>query len=418
MSTTPSLENSLATNDPGDETQRNFRYQYGYGVILLIAGATKSRPYKAVWCEHHEDLLAERIDDNIEAYQIKTRRPENGDWDLKDEEIIHCLKRFVNLESKYTGRFIKFAIVSNAEFMSCAVGILDKKRLKKSPVRFFEAIRNASSPDDIAPDFIDVFESFCATFPANKEKLFNVFKKVELIKGPPRDNFETDISHNHLATCEGCDRMSPASLNKIRDEIIQRVFQASSLSAVNVEEHLHDRLLASPFVIAAKRLSIDVVKECITQSSEMIFRYQSVDGTIDLNNTNPVKTILKQKLEKGNLEGIERTMNRRTISAERRLLERGYDLGERSPELLSQLESIVQGECDEAALEALSEIGSMDSPDFGVLMYNKVSARLKDIAQNRPAMVWDEPYETLIGIAGLLTENCSVWWSKKFIIAV
>jgi hypothetical protein len=35
----PSPEQILDHKDPGDETQRNFRYQNGYGAILLIASA-------------------------------------------------------------------------------------------------------------------------------------------------------------------------------------------------------------------------------------------------------------------------------------------------------------------------------------------------------------------------------------------
>lgn len=68
----------LDETDPGDETQRNFRYQHAYGVILLIAGAASVEPYSAVWCEHHEDVLAERVDGSYDAYQIKTRQPERG----------------------------------------------------------------------------------------------------------------------------------------------------------------------------------------------------------------------------------------------------------------------------------------------------------------------------------------------------
>lgn len=46
-------------------------------------------------------------------------------------------------------------------------------------------------------------------------------------------------------------------------------------------------------------------------------------------------------------------------------------------------------------------------------MLDDVFRRLKKKAEN-PSMVYNEPYETLIGIAGLLTGECMVWWSEQF----
>ena len=68
----------VQSNDPGDETQRNFRYQNAYGVILLIAAGRGAKPYQSIWCEYHEDLLAECQDGTLDVYQIKTRKPEEG----------------------------------------------------------------------------------------------------------------------------------------------------------------------------------------------------------------------------------------------------------------------------------------------------------------------------------------------------
>ena len=61
-------------DDPGDETQRNFRYQHAYGVLLLAACLSGQRHYTALWCEHHEDYLTEIGDGSFDAWQIKTRR--------------------------------------------------------------------------------------------------------------------------------------------------------------------------------------------------------------------------------------------------------------------------------------------------------------------------------------------------------
>lgn len=71
----PARLNKTASGDPGDETERNFRYQHQYGVVLLAAVRRGTLNYIALYCEHHEDFLAERPDGLFDGYQIKTSRP-------------------------------------------------------------------------------------------------------------------------------------------------------------------------------------------------------------------------------------------------------------------------------------------------------------------------------------------------------
>ncbi len=94
----------MDTDDVGDSTQRNFRYQHAYGVILLIGAALKKLPYIAIWCEHHEDILAEREDGRWDGFQVKTRKPELGEWDLNDNELCSAIDHLARLESKFSGR--------------------------------------------------------------------------------------------------------------------------------------------------------------------------------------------------------------------------------------------------------------------------------------------------------------------------
>src|SRR5262249_10225295 len=81
-------------SDPGDATSRNFRYQFTYGALLLLAAHRGLRAYECIWCEHHDDFLAQRLDGRFDAYQIKTKRPERGGWTTRDVELIKSIKRF------------------------------------------------------------------------------------------------------------------------------------------------------------------------------------------------------------------------------------------------------------------------------------------------------------------------------------
>ena len=75
---------AIDTEDPGDETQRNFRYQHAYGVILLVRAHLGTLPYVAIWCEQHEDFLGERTDGRYDGWQIKTRGSYRPRWRLTD----------------------------------------------------------------------------------------------------------------------------------------------------------------------------------------------------------------------------------------------------------------------------------------------------------------------------------------------
>jgi Cap4, dsDNA endonuclease domain len=103
------------TKDPGDSTQQNFRYQHCYGVMLLIAAKVGKRPYVALWCEQHEDFLAERTDKKFDGFQIKTSRPENGAWRLGDREFKRALERFTDLVAEYGVCLEDLYFVSNTE---------------------------------------------------------------------------------------------------------------------------------------------------------------------------------------------------------------------------------------------------------------------------------------------------------------
>ena len=66
---------------------RNYRYQHSYGVMLLASACRGERPYAAIWCERHEDILAERVDGRFDAWQVKTCRPIIGRLDKQKPRL-------------------------------------------------------------------------------------------------------------------------------------------------------------------------------------------------------------------------------------------------------------------------------------------------------------------------------------------
>lgn len=259
-----------AIGDPGDETQRNFRYQHAYGVILLVAGAVGTHPYEAIWCEHHEDLLAERVDNTYDAYQVKTRRPELGAWKLTDDAISHSIGRFVQLEGLFGGLINTFVIVSNTEFATCRLDIKDVEELKRSPIRVLEAIHASAGHQVLTAPFSESITRLAKVCSCTPEKLYEVLKRTQLVKGPSKEGFDTDVAHLHLPQMAACRQMVPAALNSLRDELIQKVYGASSLQIENPLEHLYLTAGSTHPRIMAKRVDVAIVGECLCSTPQKL----------------------------------------------------------------------------------------------------------------------------------------------------
>lgn len=401
--------NVSALNDTGDETQRNFRYQHAYGVILLIGAAANNLPYDAVYAEHHEDYLCERKDGKFDGIQVKTRKPEEGPWDLSDEPIRKSIKRFVKLHELFEDYLNEFKFVSNANYYHPNTYIKDTARLRKSPTRLLECIAGCISVQDITAPFDGTLRELSKYCECTPEVLFAVLKKTRFVLGPDRNSFDSVIVVDHLPSLEECNSLVLNQLNAIRDELIQKIHYASSLKIDDPSKHWTpvNSSDAANIIVKAKRVHVSEVFRAITDKTAPPFRYSNVQASLDLGSGEGNLSILKRKMLRGDLATQILTMERRSLSTERRLIEMSHKRPKAFDDMLNQLVSVVQGECDEAYLHA-----SLSGKSIGPQMLNDIYYRLKYKAGS--PMVYGEPYDTLIGITGLLTGECKVWWSEKF----
>jgi hypothetical protein len=100
-------------------------------------------------------------------------------------------------------------------------------------------------------------------------------------------------------------------------------------------------------------------------------------------------------------------MRRRALTAEQELL--GLASNPDGKKIISQIENVVFGECDDANLRA-SQKGDI----YGPTMLIDVQDRLKHISETKPSLVHRQSYDLLVGVAGMLTSDCKVWWSERF----
>ncbi len=406
-----SLREVIDWTDPGDETQRNFRYQHAYGVILLIAAACGKKPYVALWCEHHEDFVAECQDGRYDAYQVKTQKPELGAWQLNDDALRGSIKRFVELETKSPEQVSSFTFVSNT---SC----LDSTHARfkgRSPIQFVLFLERIQRVTDFIEPYKFAFDELRDHCDCDAETLFMVLKKVRIVKGPDRDGFNDALAHTHLPQLSPCETYAPKQLDDLRDELIDKVHRASALvisdpsrhwCCVRQEDHLNPRL-------AAKKVAVNEVLLTIAERNPARFKYLHLAKQMSIGTTSLTTPVLEKKMINNHLVNHVDFIRHRALSAERSLLTFSYKRPVGFEVVLDQLVGVVQGECNEAELAA-----TLSGGDIGPAMLLDVTKRLRAVAKEEATKVEHFPYETLIGVAGLLTEECSVWWGPRFDIEV
>jgi hypothetical protein len=188
------------------------------------------------------------------------------------------------------------------------------------------------------------------------------------------------------------------------------VDSASSLSSQDSSRHLtrHTEDGQADPQLSAKRITVE---DFILRSRELAapaFRYLPSLTTSPLAQTNRDLKRFKLKLNRGGLDDYADSLRSQTLSAEAAFLDL-VTRGSEGEAELAQIENVVKAECDAAHLRA-----AQGAKPFGQKMLIDVQDRLQRVAKEESNKVSKQPYEALIGMAGILTESCPVWWSEKF----
>ncbi len=397
--------------DTGDDTQLRFHYQYAYGVILALSAISKAEMNVEFWFEQHEDILRRNEDGYFSYFQIKTRKPEIGHWTLTSDALLKSIKKFTNHESKFSSNSTDYYFVSNARYQETNNDIKDKKKMADSPVNFFQNIDiiiNENCPEHFSNKFKELL-NYCG---CDQDLLKSTLKKIKLINGPSYESIDSDLSSLHLFNLKYCKHLKLRTIHKIRDELIYNVSKASSLIIETVEKHLFNIIMDSPNnpVINSKKITVKEFESMIENSNNEndIFRYLP-SNLMTLGNGGKNLPILNKKLKKGGLENSLDSMERRALSAEYNLIEVSIKEPDRFKEILNQLENVVVTEASDIKL-----INTDENVLNSSSMMKDFILRMRDISKNDPERVLNNNFDMLMGIAGLLTGECKIWWSEKF----
>lgn len=298
-----------------------------------------------------------------------------------------------------------FHFVSNAECLDT-----DEGRSKHlCPKRLANAIKRCSSHMDLREPEVKGFEALIEKTGGDEYALFKVVGRLLFVKSPDRDSFIAELAQNHLAELEWC-RLPQSRLETIVRALIEMVESAASLSSQDPSRH-YPRDAAEGQIdpqLLAKRITVDAFNLRSRELASTTFRYLPTLTEKPLANTSKDLIRFKSKLRRGGLDDYADSLRNQLLSAEAVFL----DLATRGPDGqadLTQIENVVRVECDAAHLRAVQG----KSP-FGQRMLIDVQDRLRNLAKEESAKVVRQPYEALMGMAGILTEACHVWWSERF----
>ncbi len=396
----------LPDNDSGAETLRNFQYQCAYGVILLAGAHRKGNEYRAIWCEQEDDLLAEIEENRFDSYQVKTQAPELGPWDTKKKGFIKAISVFAHLEETYPQSIQWFNFVSNTEISDTN----DPKKKHKCPGRLAEAARNAQSIDDLAAPYRKTLTMLAKDTKCSEPLTFAVLKRLRFVKSPSKESFIAELAATHLPPLDLCQNVSPHKIKRAVRNAISLVEEASALSSQDPARHyacLKPGGKSDPQLLM-KRVCLQKFANCLNEIVQPGFRYIPPISNTDFARKDRDFQRFATKLNRGGIDHYADTLRNQATTAEAILLDIATRGAEGKKEV-DQLRIMVKAECDLAHLEA-----SKDAEPFGAEMLRKVTSTFKKISKEDVGKAFGQPYEVLMGTAGILTEDCEVWWSAKF----
>lgn len=394
-------------SDPGDEMQLRLRYQHGYGLILFCAAEIGQLDCKSLWFEQHEDILLETGSGRFSFYQVKTREATLGKWKLTDEALVKSIRRFCEFENEYGELIDDFVFVSNCPYRESKDDTKEEERAL-SPINFFQYVKNEAIFDG---EFKKRLDSLIATLGFEEKTVLQVIKKIMLVVGPPLENFEVDLSATHLSSIPHIKDMKLTHINRMRDELLHKIFKASSLSINDTHKHIFCRVGDNKYDprVLSKKIDLDEFSSLIKDVPKQVFMYFENSAELEIGASLKDMGVLKKKMDRAGLGSQYESLKRRALSAEELFLEEAAKNPENFQTILDQVEGTVLTSCSDAILDATNG-NKID----GVEAFKSARKQLEKLSENNPAQVACKNADCLIGVAGLLTGACKLWWSEEF----
>jgi hypothetical protein len=403
--TTDGPQATPPSEDVGADTQRRFRHQACYAALVSLGLLEDDGPLKELYCEHHDDVVLHLKSGLFRAVQIKTRLIGGVPFKAGEDEVVGSLRRFAALEQIFPGHFEAYLLASN-------VGFWHEKKNTSNLQHMLDAVRAEPLVDGALP-FV---KKIAAAKPAlDLSLLVQTLRKVQLTETPGLDDIEAKLREQLAQT----DCFRGRRYDELKDgggALLQRIFDASSLATISALPEYLSLCSSSPesakqqHVIESKRITQTVVTEVLNRGlspTALLRTHQSVP--VDELPSGMKRMELKMAAGGLSVSEIDHLKDLK-FSAETLLQGWLYKFGQqRAQEYYEHLRVLVRGECLEATQQSRQDVGL-----YGAAMLKDLRQRLDQISTTRPGDTLQCSRDALLGMAGILTEDCKVWWSSEF----
>ena len=272
-------------------------------------------------------------------------------------------------------------------------------------------MKNISSISEIKGELKSRLAKLVISTGTNIENLLNTLKKVSIVVGPSLESFDIELSATHLQSLPQLKEKGLTVINRIRDEFCHRIFSASSLYIEDPYKHLFCQINNQKYDprILSKKIDIDDFLEFINATPNDVFTYLKNSSELNIGSSNQNLSTLRKKIERAGLGSQYESLKRRALSTEEHFLEEANKSPETFQAALDQVEGSVLSICSDAILDATE-----NNKINGIEAFKAARRKLELVANYHPEQVYSKNYECLIGVAGLLTGDCKIWWTEEF----
>lgn len=396
----------LDLNDLGDDTLLRYRYQITCAVITALQMFNDNLSIDEIFCEQFEDYLIKESSHFV-GTQVKTRNLDGPPFALKDPTVHKMIERFSGLEIRFPNQFSSYSIISNHGFSKKKADSIERIIDLASSNKTEELLKRGTTSNKLIKSIAkklnckesDVISTIAKIKPKGsyaslediKQKLVFALRDVEFIS-------------NTLPTL--------STLEKLADALVAKFFEMSSLG--NKEENLSELFISKKQSDSNKINSKRISK---SQLKTIISSYLADPITLSVNVPKSISNIratndkLELKMDRGGIDFSNVDLHKDyKYSAQSHLVSLLYKHGpDESDALYNQVRLIVQTECQESYDDNFKA-----GEDFGFEMLKDVRKRIRDRIRAEKDKFKGLSYEHVLGVAAILTEECTVWWSEKF----
>lgn len=211
--------------DQTPRTRRAFSYQ-DYAAYALLLKSIDGGPYKELWVEHHNDILAARQDGLFDLYQVKTREPSDEPWMIGDDAIYETIAKFCTIQKDHGNEIAAYYIYSNLRPYVPAPNASASRKSRSLHALQHEIFQ--SGVENISDDYRDAFLKLKKATCSNEDILCGVLKKLFFVVGPALDSFRSGLP---AALCEVRPKLTRWRITEVMNlqlELLRRVEAAGS----------------------------------------------------------------------------------------------------------------------------------------------------------------------------------------------